>query len=77
MILQKLAKTYFSQYLVYFSKQYFEVSKKTYQHGNNIINTTSPGFFWCKNVFEVLFSETSKTWNHLNQKIAQCNINSW
>ena len=28
---------------------------------------------WCKNVLEVLFFDTSKPWDHLNQKIAQCN----
>ena len=39
---QKLAKTHFGQYLVYFSKQYFKISGKTYYHGNDITNTTSP-----------------------------------
>ena len=41
MTFQKLPKTHFGQYLVYFSKQYYEISGKTYCHGNDITNTTS------------------------------------
>ena len=45
MIFQKLAKTHFGQYIVYSSKQYFEISGKIYFHCNDIPNTTSPWFF--------------------------------
>ena len=78
-----------SEYLVYCSKNQFEISGKTYYKGNDITNTTSPvkiTFFytfirivniWCKDVLKVLFSETSKPWDHLNQKMAQRIITSW
>ena len=36
MTFEKLAKTH----LVYFSKQYIEISGKTYYHGNDMTNTT-------------------------------------
>ena len=55
MTFQKLAKTHFSQHLVYFSKQYFEISGKKYYHGNDITNTIPPLIFFvqgslrCKN----------------------------
>ena len=35
MTFQKLVKTHFSQYFVYFSKKYFEISGETYYHDND------------------------------------------
>ena len=32
---------------------------------------------WCKDILEILFSETFRLWDHLNKKIAQNNIASW
>ena len=56
-----------SEYLVYCSKNQFEISGKTYYKGNDITNTTSPVKItfcytfirivniWCKDVLKVLF----------------------
>ena len=37
----KTSKNNFGKYLVYFSKQYFEISGKIYYHGNDIPNDAS------------------------------------
>ena len=35
MTFKKLTKKHFGQYLVYFLKKYFEITGKTYYHGND------------------------------------------
>ena len=43
--ISKTSKNTFRSIFCLFLKQYFEISGKTYYHGNDITNTTPPSFF--------------------------------